>query len=90
MGPLRIVLVDDHEMVLQGLSTILGRFLGRVRVIGQALDADAALKLADHPGPAEEPAQDGGQPLQHHLVVVDEHDAQRAHGRQDTFGLTAA
>jgi len=46
MAPLRIVLVDDHEMVLQGLSTILGRFLGRVRVIGQALDADAALKLA--------------------------------------------
>jgi DNA-binding NarL/FixJ family response regulator len=46
MGPLRIVLVDDHEMVLQGLSTILGRFLGRVRVVGQALDADAAQKLA--------------------------------------------
>jgi len=37
MGPLRIVLVDDHEMVLQGLTTILGRFLGRVRVVGQAL-----------------------------------------------------
>ena len=46
MGPLRIVLVDDHEMVLQGLTTILGRFLGRVRVVGQALDADAAQKLA--------------------------------------------
>ncbi len=45
MAPLRIVLVDDHEMVLQGLSAILGRFLGRVRVVGQALDADAALKL---------------------------------------------
>jgi DNA-binding NarL/FixJ family response regulator len=29
MAPLRIVLVDDHEMVLQGLATILGRFLGR-------------------------------------------------------------
>ncbi len=46
MEPLRIVLVDDHEMVLQGLTTILGRFLGRVRVVGQALDADAARKLA--------------------------------------------
>jgi len=45
MGPLRVVLVDDHDMVLQGLATILGRFLGRVRVVGQALDADAALKL---------------------------------------------
>jgi DNA-binding NarL/FixJ family response regulator len=46
MEPLRIVLVDDHEMVLQGLTTILGRFLGRVRVVGQALDADTAQKLA--------------------------------------------
>ena len=45
MAPLRLVLVDDHDMVLQGLGTILGRFLGRVRVVGQALDADAALKL---------------------------------------------
>ena len=45
MAPLRIVLVDDHEMVLQGLSTILGRFLGRVRVVGQAMDAGAAVKL---------------------------------------------
>jgi DNA-binding NarL/FixJ family response regulator len=45
MAPLRIVLVDDHEMVLQGLSTILGRFLGRVRVVGQAMDAGEALKL---------------------------------------------
>lgn len=45
MSPLRIVLVDDHEMVLQGLTTILGRFLGRVRVVGQALDADEAQQL---------------------------------------------
>jgi DNA-binding NarL/FixJ family response regulator len=45
MSPLRIVLVDDHEMVLQGLTTILGRFLGRVRVVGQALDAVEAQQL---------------------------------------------
>jgi DNA-binding NarL/FixJ family response regulator len=45
MAPLRVVLVDDHDMALQGLATILGRFLGRVRVVGQALDADTALKL---------------------------------------------
>ena len=45
MAPLRIVLVDDHEMVLQGLSTILGRFLGRVRVVGQAMTAGEALEL---------------------------------------------
>jgi DNA-binding NarL/FixJ family response regulator len=46
MSPLRVVLVDDHEMVLQGLATILGRFLGRVRVVARALDADTAQKLA--------------------------------------------
>jgi DNA-binding NarL/FixJ family response regulator len=46
MRPLRIMLVDDHEMVLQGLSTILGRFLGRVRVVGQAMDDAAAQQLA--------------------------------------------
>ena len=39
------MLVDDHEMVLQGLTTILGRFLGRVRVVGQALDAVEAQQL---------------------------------------------
>jgi DNA-binding NarL/FixJ family response regulator len=45
--PLRVVLVDDHEMVLQGLTTILGRFLGRVRVIGQAMDAETALSMTE-------------------------------------------
>lgn len=35
--PLRVVLVDDHEMVLQGLKAMLARFLGRVRVVGEAL-----------------------------------------------------
>lgn len=45
-GPLRVVLVDDHEMVLQGLSAMLARFRGRVRVIGQAMDAASAVRLA--------------------------------------------
>ncbi|NKQ54363.1 response regulator transcription factor [Amycolatopsis sp. K13G38] len=40
--PLRVLLVDDHAMVLEGLKAVLGRFRGRVRVIGQALDADEA------------------------------------------------
>jgi DNA-binding NarL/FixJ family response regulator len=43
--PLRVVLVDDHEMVLQGLKAMLGRFLGRVRVVGEAPDAEAAEKV---------------------------------------------
>jgi len=41
--PVRIVLVDDHEIVLQGLKAILARFTGEVRVVGEAVDADAAL-----------------------------------------------
>jgi DNA-binding NarL/FixJ family response regulator len=41
-APLRIVLVDDHEIVLQGLTAMLARFLGRVRIVGQAVDASEA------------------------------------------------
>jgi DNA-binding NarL/FixJ family response regulator len=43
--PLRVVLVDDHEMVLQGLKAMLARFLGRIRVVGEAADAEAAEKV---------------------------------------------
>jgi DNA-binding NarL/FixJ family response regulator len=43
--PVRIVLVDDHEIVLQGLKAILARFTGEVRVVGEAVDADAALAV---------------------------------------------
>ena len=41
--PLRIVLVDDHEMVLQGLKAMLLPFRGRVRVVGEAHGDQAAL-----------------------------------------------
>lgn len=44
-APLRIVLVDDHEIVLQGLTAMLARFLGRVRIVGQAVDADEAERI---------------------------------------------
>lgn len=43
--PLRVMVVDDHAMVLEGLKAVLGRFPGRVRVVGQALDADEARTL---------------------------------------------
>ena len=33
-GPLRLVLVDDHEMVVAGLKAMLAPFAGRVRVVG--------------------------------------------------------
>jgi DNA-binding NarL/FixJ family response regulator len=40
--PLRLVLVDDHEMVLEGLKALLGRYAGRVRVVAQAANAEDA------------------------------------------------
>jgi DNA-binding NarL/FixJ family response regulator len=43
--PLRIVIVDDHEIVLQGLVSMLGRFLGRIRIVGQASEVSTAQSL---------------------------------------------
>jgi DNA-binding NarL/FixJ family response regulator len=43
--PVRIVLVDDHEMVLQGLKSMLLPFRGRIRVLGQATGADEAVQV---------------------------------------------
>src|SRR5690349_1464033 len=34
--PLRLVLVDDHEMVLHGLDTMLGHFPEEVVIVGEA------------------------------------------------------
>ncbi len=44
-GPVRVVLVDDHEMVIQGLKAMLGAFRSRVRVVGQAVGADGAMSV---------------------------------------------
>ena len=44
-APLRLVLVDDHEMVLHGLQAMLGHFPDQVAIIGQATTAAAALAL---------------------------------------------
>lgn len=41
--PLRLVVVDDHEMVVQGLKAMLAPFRGRVRVVGAAHDVAAAM-----------------------------------------------
>lgn len=42
--PLRLVVVDDHEMVVQGLKAMLAPFRSRVRVVGTAHDAAAAME----------------------------------------------
>ncbi len=44
--PVRVLLVDDHEMVLEGLKAMLARFAGRVRVVGQAGSAEEAQPMA--------------------------------------------
>jgi DNA-binding NarL/FixJ family response regulator len=42
-GPVRVVLVDDHEMVIEGLKAMLAPFKNRVRVVGEAVGVDKAL-----------------------------------------------
>jgi DNA-binding NarL/FixJ family response regulator len=44
-GPLRVVVVDDHEMVVAGLKAMLAPFTGRVRVVGSAHGVPDALDL---------------------------------------------
>lgn len=45
MNPLRLALVDDHEMVLHGLVAMLGHFPEQVVIVGQATSASAALSI---------------------------------------------
>ncbi|KZS66318.1 DNA-binding response regulator [Mycobacterium kansasii] len=44
-GPLRVVLVDDHEMVIEGLKAMLAPFRDRVRVVGQVVGTDNAISV---------------------------------------------
>jgi DNA-binding NarL/FixJ family response regulator len=46
-GPIRLVLVDDHEMVVAGLKAMLAQFRGRVRVVGEAIGAEEAMVVVD-------------------------------------------
>jgi DNA-binding NarL/FixJ family response regulator len=43
--PLRVVLVDDHEMVRSGLKAMLSRFAGQIRVVGEAADSATARQV---------------------------------------------
>jgi DNA-binding NarL/FixJ family response regulator len=44
--PVRLLLVDDHEVVRQGLAAMLSRYSQRIRVVGEAAQAAAAEELA--------------------------------------------
>lgn len=43
--PVRIVLVDDHEMVIEGLKAMLAAFGSRVTVVGQAVGAERVMSV---------------------------------------------
>lgn len=45
--PVRIVLVDDHEMVIEGLKAMLAAFADRVTVVGQAVGAERAVGVVE-------------------------------------------
>lgn len=49
--PLRVVLVDDHEIVRCGLRAMLLAFADRVRVEGEAASADEAMALVPRIAP---------------------------------------
>ncbi|MGA5535556.1 response regulator [Mycolicibacterium nivoides] len=44
-GPVRVVIVDDHEVVIEGLKAMLAPFRNRVRVVGQAIGVDNAMAV---------------------------------------------
>ncbi len=44
-SPVRLVLVDDHEMVIEGLKAMLAAFEDRVVVVGHAVGAERALSV---------------------------------------------
>jgi DNA-binding NarL/FixJ family response regulator len=46
-SPVRLVLVDDHEMVIEGLKAMLASFASKVRVVGQAVGAERAVNVVD-------------------------------------------
>jgi DNA-binding NarL/FixJ family response regulator len=49
--PVRLVLVDDHEMVIEGLRAMLTAFSDRIEVVGQAINAEQAMAVIAETGP---------------------------------------
>ena len=49
--PVRLVLVDDHEMVIEGLRAMLTAFADRVEVVGQAINAEQAMAVIAQTSP---------------------------------------
>lgn len=49
--PVRVVLIDDHEIVIEGIKAMLAAFADRVAVVGQAVGADRALGVIEDLNP---------------------------------------
>ncbi|MCA1820579.1 MAG: response regulator [Pseudonocardiaceae bacterium] len=43
--PLRVVVVDDHQMVLDGLRAMLAAYSGQVEIVGEATEPELAIKV---------------------------------------------
>ncbi|HJT03220.1 MAG TPA: response regulator transcription factor [Pseudonocardiaceae bacterium] len=43
--PLRVVVVDDHQMVLDGLRAMLAAYSGQVEIVAEATEPDLAIKV---------------------------------------------
>ena len=50
-APVRLVLVDDHEMVLQGLTAMLAHFAAEVQIVATANGPEEALAAVAASGP---------------------------------------
>jgi len=50
-APVRVVLVDDHEMVIEGLKAMLAPFSSRVEVVGEAVGGEKAMTVIDESEP---------------------------------------
>jgi NarL family two-component system response regulator LiaR len=44
--PIRVLIVDDHEVVREGLELFLTEKSGEIQVVGQASDGDEAVRMA--------------------------------------------
>lgn len=74
--PLRVVLVDDHPMVLEGLKAMLARRAGEIRIVGQASNSDEAFRVVGDLRPDVvvldvRLGQDSGLDVCHRLIARD-------------------
>lgn len=74
--PLRVVLVDDHPMVLEGLKAMLARRAGEIRIVGQASTSDEAFRVVGDLEPDivvldVRLGQDSGLDVCHRLIARD-------------------